>query len=94
MVKVSIEVRHEAARFTVSVTAPSIRQAQTLVQAHYPASVVEVTFPIDPERVRTEFSETEGMGRGRSLPSVSALFLLKDEYYPPNGGYARSSLHV
>jgi hypothetical protein len=50
MVKVSIEVRHEAARFTVSVTAPSIRQAQTLVQAHYPASAIEVTFPIDPER--------------------------------------------
>jgi hypothetical protein len=56
MVKVSIEVRHEAARFTVSVTAPSIRQAQTLVQAHYPASAVEVKIPIDPESFLVEDS--------------------------------------
>ena len=54
MVKVSIEVCHEAARFTVSVTAPSVRQSQTLVQAHYPASVVEAKFPIDPENFLVE----------------------------------------
>jgi hypothetical protein len=54
MVKVSIEVRHEAARFTVSVTVPSVRQAQTLLRAHYPASVVEVKVPIDPENFLVE----------------------------------------
>ena len=61
MVKVSIEVRHESARFTVSVTAPSIWQAQTLVQAHYPASVVEAKFPIDPGRFLVEDSAANNL---------------------------------
>ena len=49
MVKLSVEVRHGTARFAVAILAQSIQQAQNIVQARYPASVVKVKFPIDPE---------------------------------------------
>jgi hypothetical protein len=49
MVKVSIEVRDGAARFTVTVKAQSIQQALNLVQARYPGNIARVKFPINPE---------------------------------------------
>jgi len=49
VVKLSIEVRDGTARFTVAVLAQSIQQAQDIIQARYPASVVKAKFPIDPE---------------------------------------------
>ena len=49
MVKVSIEVRNGTARFMVGVKARSIQQALSIVQSRYPAKVVTVKFPIDPE---------------------------------------------
>jgi hypothetical protein len=47
MVKVSIEVHSETARFAVAVQAKSIRQALSIVAARYPGSVASVKFPID-----------------------------------------------
>jgi hypothetical protein len=49
MVKVSIEVRSETARFMVGVKANNIQQALSIVQTRYPAKVARVKFPIDPE---------------------------------------------
>jgi hypothetical protein len=49
VVKVSIEVRHGAARFRVGVQATSIQGAISLVRAFYFAGDVRVIFPIDPE---------------------------------------------
>lgn len=49
MVKVSIEVRNGAARFSVAVRAGSIRRALSIAGDRYPASDVEVRFPIDPD---------------------------------------------
>jgi hypothetical protein len=49
MVKVSIEVRSEAARFCVLVEAESIERAVSLVAARYPGGNCGVKFPIDPE---------------------------------------------
>ncbi len=49
MVKVSIEVRKGAARFSVAVHAESIAQAMSLVQRRYSGGGCRVRFPIDPE---------------------------------------------
>ncbi len=49
MVKVSIEVRSGAARFSVGVQAESIQRAVSLVGARYPGGDVRVKFPIEPE---------------------------------------------
>jgi hypothetical protein len=49
MVKVSIEIRSEAARFAVAVQAKSIRPALSILATRYPGSVARVKFPIDPE---------------------------------------------
>ena len=49
MVKVCVEVRSGAARFSVAVRAESIRRALSLVRERYPKGEAEVKFPIDPE---------------------------------------------
>ena len=49
MVKVSIEVRSGASRFSVAVQAVSIERAVSLVAARYPGGDCGVKFPIDPE---------------------------------------------
>ena len=49
MVKVCVEVRSGAARFSVAVRAESIRQALSLVGERYPKGEAEAKFPIDPE---------------------------------------------
>ena len=57
MVKVSIEVQHGTARFTVAVKAQSVQQALSVVSARHPSSVARVTFPpINPERFFVEDS--------------------------------------
>ena len=49
MVRVSIEVRNGAARFSVAVRAQSIQRALSIARKRYPSSEVGVQFPIDPE---------------------------------------------
>ena len=49
MVKVSIEVRSEATRFSVVVQAVSIERAVSLVAGRHPNWNCRVKFPIDPE---------------------------------------------
>jgi hypothetical protein len=49
MVKVSVEVRSDMARFRVGVQAPSIRGALGMVGRSYPRAEVSVVFPIEPE---------------------------------------------
>ncbi len=49
MVKVSIEVHSETARFAVAVQAKSIQRALSIAAARYPGSVASVKIPIDPE---------------------------------------------
>jgi hypothetical protein len=56
MVKVSIEVHTETARFSVAIKAQSIQQALSTVAARYPSSVTKVKFPIDPESFFVEDS--------------------------------------
>ena len=48
LVKVTVEVRSEAARFRVGVQAPSIQSAVSLARRLHPAGDVKVIFPIDP----------------------------------------------
>jgi hypothetical protein len=61
MIRVVIEVTNGAARFDVAVQAEDIQQSVSLVAARYPASVVGVKFPIEPERFFVkDFSEPIG----------------------------------
>jgi hypothetical protein len=62
IVKVSIEVHSETARFAVAVQAQSIQRALSIVAARYPGSVASVKLPIDPEGFFLEYSA--GVGRG------------------------------
>jgi hypothetical protein len=56
MVKVSIEVQHRTARFTVAVKAQSVQQALSVVSALHPSSVARGTFPSNPESFFVESS--------------------------------------
>ncbi len=49
MIRVSIEVRDGANRFSVAVQAQSIGRAVEIVAGSYPSRDVRVKFPIDPE---------------------------------------------
>jgi hypothetical protein len=49
MVKVSVEVKSGAARFSVAVRAESIRRALDLAGQQYPGAGIGVRFPIEPE---------------------------------------------
>jgi hypothetical protein len=61
MVRVAIEVRSGAARFSVAVRAESIRRALSIAGSRYPGSNVAVRFPIDPESFfAKEPAATEG----------------------------------
>jgi hypothetical protein len=62
MVKVSIEVHSETARFAVAVQAKSLQRALSIVATRYPGSVASVKSPIDPEGFFLEYSA--GVGRG------------------------------
>ena len=63
MVKVSIEIHSETARFAVAVQAKSIQRALSIVAARYPGSVARVKFPIDPEG-GFPLGYSAGVGRG------------------------------
>jgi hypothetical protein len=56
MVKVSIEVHTETARFSVAIKAQSIQHALSIVAARHPSSVTRVKFPIEPESFFVEES--------------------------------------
>ena len=49
IVKVSIEVHFDTARFAAAVQAKSIRRTLSIVAARHPGSVARVKFPFDPE---------------------------------------------
>ena len=66
MVKVCVEVRSGAARFSVAVRAASIRRALSLVRERYPMGEAEVKFPIDPEGF---FVEEPGPSRAGPIGS-------------------------
>ena len=69
MVKVSVEVRSEGARFRVGVQARSIRRALSVVGKRYPHSEVKVSFPINPEDF---FVEGRAAERARLIERVAA----------------------
>ena len=56
VVKVSIEVSHGTARFSVAVQAQSIQHAKRIVQDCYNEGVAKVKFPIDPDSFFAEDS--------------------------------------
>ena len=62
MVKVSVEVRSESARFWVSVRAQSIQQAANIVAGWYPDRDVRMKIPLGPEGFFAEDSVVR-MGR-------------------------------
>ena len=49
MIRVLVEVRSGATRFTAEMQAESIKQAVTLAIARHPGCEAKVLFPIDPE---------------------------------------------
>ncbi len=72
MIKVSIEVREGAARFSVAVRADSIRRAVSLVTERYPKGDVRVRFPIEPERFFVEDTDAPAGMVGVELPEKAA----------------------
>jgi hypothetical protein len=49
VVKVSIEVRNGAARFSVAVRAESIKRVLSIAGERYPGDDVRIDLPVDPE---------------------------------------------
>jgi hypothetical protein len=49
VIRVSVEVHSERARFRIAVWAETIERALRLARAHYPGGEVRVMFPIEPE---------------------------------------------
>jgi hypothetical protein len=49
VIRVSVEVHSERARFRIAVWAESIERAMSLVRAHYPSCKASIVFPIEPE---------------------------------------------
>lgn len=71
MVKVSVEVQYNRARFVVGLQAQSMRRALSIVAARYPGSVARVKLPIEPEGFLVEGAPLERdrsrlLGTGRS----------------------------
>jgi hypothetical protein len=56
MIRISVEVRSGAARFSVMVQAESIERALEIVARQNPGKDCVVTFPIDPETFFVEDS--------------------------------------
>jgi hypothetical protein len=54
MIKVSVEVREEAAPFRMEVHAESITRAVSTIERRHPGRTVRVVFPIDPEEFFVE----------------------------------------
>lgn len=49
MIRVSVEICSEVARFRAAVWAENIERAVSLVKMHYPGGEAKVIFPIEPE---------------------------------------------
>ncbi len=49
MIRVSIEVDSDAARFELSVRAENIQRAVNIAEVAYPSAEVRVMYPIEPE---------------------------------------------
>jgi hypothetical protein len=60
VVRVSIEIRCGAARFTVGVQAESIQRAVSLVEGSHSASDVRVILPIAPDGIFVEDVAVQG----------------------------------
>jgi hypothetical protein len=56
MIRISVQVSSNAARFNVAVQAESIERALEIVARQNPGKECEVTFPIDPETFFVEDS--------------------------------------
>ncbi len=63
MIKVSVEVREEAAPFRVEVRAESITRAVSTIERRHPGRTVRVVFPIDPENFFVEGSRETRAGQ-------------------------------
>ncbi len=64
MIRVSMEVREEAALSRATVQAESIREAVSITRGRYPGREVRIIFPIDAEDFFIE-SPAEGNGSAR-----------------------------
>lgn len=72
MVKVSIEVREGAARFSVAVRADSIGRAVRLAAQRYPKGDVRLRCLIDPEQFFAEATAAPAGTVGFELPEKAA----------------------
>ena len=63
MIKVSVEVREEAAPFRVEVRDESITRAVSTIERRHPGRTVRVVFPIDPEDFFVEGPQETGAGQ-------------------------------
>ena len=63
MIKVSVEVREEAAPFRVEVHAENITRAVSTIERRHPGRTARVVFPIDPEDFFVEGLRETGAGQ-------------------------------
>jgi hypothetical protein len=68
MIRVSVQVRSGAARFSVAVQAESIARALQIVKRYNPGKDCQVVFPIDPET----FFVGAGVARAGQVGKVAA----------------------
>ncbi len=61
MIEVPFEVVGGTARFRVAVRAESIERALEIVGDSHPGRNVQLMFPLDPEAVKKESGEVEGV---------------------------------
>ena len=81
MIKVSVEVREEAAPFRVEVRAESITRAVSTIERRHPGRTVRVVFPIDPEGFFAGDPEkTAAFPAGNTKPS-SRMRLVPDRIH-------------
>ena len=59
MIRVAVDVRSKATRFSAAVWADSVEQAVRLARRRYPSCEVRVLFPIDPESFFAEEKSPE-----------------------------------
>jgi hypothetical protein len=59
MIRVTIDVRTEVTRSSVTVQAQSIQEAANIAAARYPNADIRVRFPIDPEGFFVEEPATQ-----------------------------------
>jgi hypothetical protein len=72
VIKVSVEVGSDGARFCVAVRAESIRQALAIAEDDYPAADIRLVHPIDPEAFFVEDLVTATGAIDYETPKISA----------------------